>query len=357
MRVADKQSFEQVNANIGKNRQTMSELQNQAATQKRVTKPSDDPLAASRVLSHRVDLQGNQQFTKSLGYARSFLEYTDQSLSEITDTLVRAKELAIRQASDGSSGEETRRAVATEIDQLYNQLVQVGNRKLGDRFIFGGYRTQSAPFTMQGEYHGDEGEMLIHVDKDAFLAMNTPGSRVFMGSGFTAHGPKFVTPEQAMTIEELDKSKEEGKSPDGRPVEIRGPASLKKEGEDPDPVLLQAGRTTDDGVNLFRILRDLSTAMKTNDKAGIQDSLDLIDQGVSQVVLTRAQVGSRSTTLDNYTQSKEKEKVEDKIAISSLEDADIYSTVSDINKTESTLQATLQTSGKLIQKSLLDFIR
>ena len=75
------------------------------------------------------------------------------------------------------------------------------------------------------------------------------------------------------------------------------------------------------------------------------------------MVLTRAQVGARSTTLDNLTQTKEKEKVEDQIMISSLEDADIYSTVSDINKTESTLQATLQTSGKLIQKSLMDFIR
>ena len=197
MRIADKMAYEQVNGNVSKNRQHMSELQNQAATQKRVTKPSDDPLAASRVLAHRVDLQGNQQFTKSLGYARSFLEYTDQSLAEITESLVRAKELAIRQASDGSAGESSRRVVATEMEQLYNGLVQVGNRKLGDRFIFGGFRTQSAPFDVKGNYSGDEGEMLIHVDKEAFLAMNTPGSRVFLGSGFTAHGPKFVTPEQA----------------------------------------------------------------------------------------------------------------------------------------------------------------
>lgn len=372
MRIADKMAFEQVKGNISKNRQTMSELQNQAATQKRVTKPSDDPLAASRVLAHRVDLQGNQQFSKSLGYARSFLEYTDQSLSEITDALVRAKELAIRESNDASSGPESRRVVATEVNQLYDSLVQIGNRKLGDRFIFGGYRTQSAPFDVQGDYHGDEGEMLIHVDKDAFLAMNTPGSRVFLGTGFTKDGPKFVSPEQPMTIEEFDKQKEEqqprgaspgqssGVTPNGQPVELRGPAALnpnKEQGES-NSVLLQTGTTTaDGGVNLFRVLRDFETALKTNDKAGVQESMDAIDQAISQVVLSRAQVGARSTTLDNYVQAKEKEKVEDKIAISNLEDADIYSTVSDINKTESTLQATLQTSGKLIQKSLLDFIR
>ena len=73
MRIADKMQFDQVKGNLQKNRAQMSELQNQAATQKRVTKPSDDPLAASRVLSNRIDLQGNKQFLKNLNYAKSFL--------------------------------------------------------------------------------------------------------------------------------------------------------------------------------------------------------------------------------------------------------------------------------------------
>src|SRR4051812_29270454 len=138
MRIADKMAYEQVNANIGKNRSSMADLQAQASTQKRVTKPSDDPLAAARSLGHKVDLSNNKQFSKSLSYARAFLEYTDQSLGDLTDALVRAKELAIQQANDASAGPQTRKAVATEINQLYRQMVQVGNRKLGDRFIFGG---------------------------------------------------------------------------------------------------------------------------------------------------------------------------------------------------------------------------
>src|SRR5690554_6937308 len=100
MRIADKMQFDQVNGNISKNRSQMAELQNQAATQKRVTKPSDDPLAASRVLSNRVDLSGNKQYSKNLNYARSFLEFTDQSLGEATEYLMRIKELALSQSSD-----------------------------------------------------------------------------------------------------------------------------------------------------------------------------------------------------------------------------------------------------------------
>ena len=146
MRIADKMAYEQVNGNVAKNRTQMAELQNQAATQKRVTKPSDDPLAAARVLTSRVDLQGNKQYTKSLAYARSFLEYTDQAMGDLTEVMVRAKELAISQSNDASSSEHTRRVTATEVEQLYNQVVQIGNRKLGDRFIFAGYKTLNAPF-------------------------------------------------------------------------------------------------------------------------------------------------------------------------------------------------------------------
>src|ERR1700733_10654287 len=137
MRIADKMNFEQVKGNLGKNRSELADLQNQAATQKRVTKPSDDPLAATRVLATRSDIASNQQFLKSVTQAKSFLEYSDQSLGELSEVLIRAKELALSQANDAAAGKDTRTVTAAEIDQLFNQSVQVGNRKLGDRFLFG----------------------------------------------------------------------------------------------------------------------------------------------------------------------------------------------------------------------------
>lgn len=348
MRIADKMAFEQVHQNVAKNRSQMSDLQNQAATQKRVTKPSDDPLAASRVLSNRIDLQSNQQFTKNLTYARSFLEYTDQSLGDLSELIMRAKELAISQASDGGANEHSRRTVATEMEQLHNQLISIGNRKLGDRFIFSGFQTQTAPFDANGNYSGDRGEMNIHIDKETYLPMNVPGGRIFLGMGIDKNGVVLRGEGQPKTIEELE-NRRQGRAdpPENVHPQMRGPASA---GPQEDPQQAK-------GINLFHVLKDLETSLRTNDKDGIQDSLDSLDQALEQVILTRAQVGSRSMTLDQLNQTIEKAKVENQVAISSLEDADIFSTVSDINKTESTLQATLQTSGKLIQRSLLDFLR
>jgi flagellar hook-associated protein 3 FlgL len=370
MRIADKMQFEQVKQNVGKNRSQMQDLQNQAATQKRVTKPSDDPLAASRVLGNRIDLQSNQQFTKSLGYAKSFLEITDQALNDVSEVVMRAKELAINQANDASGNEETRRVVATEIEQLHNSLISIGNRKLGDRFIFGGYKTTSAPFDVKGKYIGDLGEMNIHMEKETFMPMNIPGSRVFLGIGVNAEGMVKQAPPQARSIDEFEQQQLKAQ---GQPAPqtqsqqpaMRGPASLHANkllteqlinpdaGHQAEPI----DESMPTGTNLFHVMKDLEVSLRTNDKAGVQDSLDRLDDALSQVVLTRAQVGSRGMRLDNLIQTTEKTKVENQAAISTLEDADVFSTVSDINKTESTLQATLATSGKLIEKSLIDFLR
>lgn len=351
MRIADKMLFEQVKSNVGKNRRTMADLQNQAATQKRVTKPSDDPLAASRVLGERVDLSGKKQFTKSLNYAKSFLEFTDQSLGELSESLMRVKELAINQANDASAGPETRRVAAEEINQLYDQVIQIGNRKLGERFIFGGFKTTDSPFDSSGKYSGDQGEIKIHIDKDAFLSMNLPGNLVFHGEGFGKDGASVVHSEQAKTIEEFKEQRAMEVATEE--PELRGPASVAHRVGSEKLSEKNEGENT---VNIFNVLEGLEISLRANDKAGVQDSLEEIDKALSQVVLARAQVGSRSTVLENYAQTLEKAKVDNQISISQLEDADIFSTVSDINKTESTLQATLQTSGKLVQKSLLDFL-
>lgn len=358
MRVADSMAYDQIKGNISKNRSTMSELQNQAASQKRVTKPSDDPVSASRVLSSRIDFQGNKQFIKNLNYAKSFLETTDQALADVSENLMRLKELAVNQANDASSNEESRRVVATEVSQIFNQIVSIGNRKLGDRFLFGGFKTQSKPFDENGKYNGDQGEMMVHIDKATFLPMNAPGSRIFLGEGLSSNGFVALSQEQSTTIEEFREQQNQqlkSQKPSTSPPQsaemtlLRGPASAdgsQKEAEN----LAQ-------GSNLFDVVKQFEIALNTNDREGVQDSLDLLDEALSQVILARSQVGSRATAVSSLVTSLERAKVDNQVTISEYEDADVFSTVSDINKTETTLQATLQTSAKLAQPSLLNFLR
>lgn len=360
MRIADKNITGQATRNIQKNRSEMSDLSNQAATQKRITKPSDDPLASTRVLAARTDERGYKQFINNIAQAKSFLEYSEQALGELNEALVRAKELAIAQSTDGGASDETRRITAEEVGQLFAQTTQIANRKIGDRYIFGGFQTMKQPFDKEGNYSGDEGDIKIQIHKDAYVGINMPGSKVFLGKGVEGDGTIRTSSDTPRTVQELNDYRKEQKQieedqqeEDYNHLQTRGLAS---EGtiqrlSPRDPV------TDTKGLNVFKTLKGLEISLKTNDKAGVQESLDLLDQAISQVVLARAEMGSRVSSLNATTESLQKAVVDNKGLASQLEDADVFQLVSDINKTESSLKATMETSSKMVEKSLLDFLR
>lgn len=360
MRIADKVQYNQVQKNISKNRTEMSELQNQAATQRRINKPSDDPLATTRVLASRTEEKTNAQFTKNINQAKSFLEFTDQSLNEMTELLVRAKELAISQSNDASANPQSRLMTAKEIEQIYNQSVQIANRKLGERYIFSGFKTQTKPFDITGEYSGDDGDLKVQTQKDQYLAVNIPGSKVFMGKGFEIDGyvrPGQISPTSVEDLEGVRQQEQDSlklyEEDQESKIMLRAPASVGNPNKlgDKDP------SNGDSGVNVFQVLKGLEISLKTNDKFGIQSAMDLLDQTISQVVLGRSDVGSRVMAINGSMDTLQKAIVDNKLVASQLEDADVFKLVSDINKTDSALKATLDTSGKMIQPSLLDFLR
>lgn len=362
MRVTDKMGYDQVTRNLQKNRSEMVDLQNQAATQKKVNKPSDDPIAASRVLASRTEERGSTQFLKNINVAKSFLEFSDQSLSELSEVMMRLKELAIQQSNDAGASLETRRVAAEEVLQTFNQAVQIGNRKLGERYIFGGHKTTSAPFTIAGDYKGDDGDLKLHINKDSFLAMNIPGDKVFLGRGLGADGmirPKAETPKSATELREYQHHENEREILNQQrmndEIQLRAPASNVSRGE--KQVQTVSPETDAGGVNVLEAIKNFEISLRVNDKVQIQNSIDTIDQAISQIIQGRAQVGARIQVLNHATDSLQKAVVESKATASQHEDADLLQVVSDISKTDSTLKATLETSGRVVQPSLLDFLK
>lgn len=348
MRVADKMNHTQVISNLNKNRADLSTYQNQAALQKRITKPSDDPLGAARILESRTEMAGFAQFEKNIVSTKGFIEFSEQSLGEMGELLIRAKELAIQQASDGASGPETRKMAAMEMRQIFEQMVNIGNRKFGDRYLFGGYKTLQTPFDMQGNYYGDDAEIEVPIDKDAKMVMNIPGSKVFLGRKINDPiGP----------TREIDPSLGEDETPATPPesIEMRGPASANAMIE--DPTVNNQGSWGPRSVNLFSTIRALEIGLRTNDKGTVQNSLDFLDDSLNQLNLARAELGSRISVLNTGLETIQKLQVDAKILESNIEDVDMYDLVNKLNRTQNQLEASLATSGKMIQNSLLDFLK
>ena len=359
MRVTDKMSQGQVLNNIQKNRSELSGLQNQAATMKRVTKPSDDPVASSKILTNRTENKNLEQYDKNIFFAKNFLETSESTLAQLGEAVVRAKELAVQAASDTNGG-LPREMLSTEIGQIYNSIVEISNRRLGERFLFAGQKTLTQPFSREGEYAGDDNEIRVESQKGNFVALNLTGDRIFLGRGVGKDGTIKPSAETPTDVEQLQQQKLneadrqfQNEQLEENKLETRGPASVgrvQRLGEK-DPV------TGGEGVNIFNLINGLEVAMKANDKYGIQDALEPLDQALNQINMARAEIGGRVNQLTTSSEGVQKSIIDNKTVNSQLEDADLFQVMTDLNRSDAALKGSLETSHKILSMSLLDFLR
>jgi flagellar hook-associated protein 3 FlgL len=127
MRISDNQNYGTLRENIFRSKERMDNLQSEASTMKKLNTPSDDPVGAAKVLEVRTEKMNNDQYQTNAKMAESFLTNSEQALTELSDLIVRAKEIAISQSSGASANSDTRLGVAEEVTQLYNQAVAAGS--------------------------------------------------------------------------------------------------------------------------------------------------------------------------------------------------------------------------------------
>jgi flagellar hook-associated protein 3 FlgL len=329
MRVTDNSTYGVVRDSIQRSRERMENLQGQSATLKKLNTPSDDPVGSAKVLEVRTEKVNNDQFLVNGKMTETFLSNSDQALGELADLVVRAKEIAINQSSGASSNEDTRLGVSEEVTQLFQQAVSTANRRIGDRFLFGGYKTDKAPVSAEGRYVGDDGQMMVEVGKDVFISMNVPGLEAF---NTNARRGADTSPQSY-----------EGKSKSGV---NRSPAV---DGKTPD--------VGPENVNVFDEIQNLRIGLLTGDLDAIRNTLERLDQIHAKITATRAKIGSRLQGLQNTSQAIERHNLVNAQLTTHLEDADMAQVVSDLAKEETVFRSALGTSHKLIQPTLLDFLK
>jgi flagellar hook-associated protein 3 FlgL len=142
MRVADSTTFGSLMFHLQRARARQAETQLQLATLKRITAPSDDPVGFGRIVDYKALLATAAQREKALSLASSQLDETDSALSAATDSVMgRVKELAVSM-TNVTNGSAERKAAAEELKGLVGQLLEIANRKIGDRALFTGSTTR-----------------------------------------------------------------------------------------------------------------------------------------------------------------------------------------------------------------------
>lgn len=315
-------------------------MQLKGSTLKKATRPSDDPVGNVESLAISSRTSDNEQYLKNADYAVLQLSVTEKSLEEITDLLVKAKEIAIAQASDFYD-ENNRKAVANEVIQLRNMAMSIANKRVGQKYVFGGFKSLTRPFDQDGKYQGDTGHATLEVSKDFFIPTNLHGAEIFYSGGNTS----FKQPNPIEDVKGNENNLEDGE-PNLIQGSLRAPASNDK---------TEDGFSNDD--NIFAHLDGLIVGLENDDATAIQGLLEKFDADVDRVVTLRTKIGSIVNSIDRSRNILETDNVNSAARKSKLVDADIAELFSDISRQQNVLQTSYKASQAMISQSLLDFLR
>lgn len=129
------------------NRQTNRVLnyQDQLSSLKEVSRPSDDPLAVSKILDLKDNLSHNKQYLTTIEDSIDWTNVQDDALGKATGSMQRIRTL-IQSAANDSMNDQDRQAVKSEILGEIESVIDSLNTNFGGRYVFGGQNTTEQPF-------------------------------------------------------------------------------------------------------------------------------------------------------------------------------------------------------------------
>jgi flagellar hook-associated protein 3 FlgL len=159
MRVSLRNQYSNFLFNLQNTQSQLMELNMQASSQKRINKPSDDPVGTARVLNYRSSLSAIEQYRSNIDTAKGWLNLADETMLQSSAILTKLKGLA-EQGATGTMTASDREATAFEVRQLFSQLVNLGNTRYEGKSIFGGQKFQQNAFEEALMVYDENGESI-----------------------------------------------------------------------------------------------------------------------------------------------------------------------------------------------------
>jgi flagellar hook-associated protein 3 FlgL len=185
MRIGTHSTFARVLYGIRRNYADLLRAQQQLTTGLRILRPSDDPAGAARSIQLERGLSEVGRFQRAAAAGRDGVEAAASTLLDGSTLLSEARELVL-QGMNGTLSPDDRRALAEEVELIRSQLLELANRELSGRYLFGGIESKSPPFeeiTVGGRtlvvYRGSDQSGSVLAGEGVEIELAPPGSELF----------------------------------------------------------------------------------------------------------------------------------------------------------------------------------
>ena len=268
-------------------------IQEQLSSGKQINRPSDSPTGTVSSMQLRGESRANQQYSRNADDGIGWLSTLDSTLTSASTLVNRARDLTVQGLSSGSNTGQSNEALAAEIDQIKSSLVGYANTKYLDRPVFGGTTTGDVAYDPGGAYVGDNGQTTRTVGANSKIRVDARGPEAF-GTGDT---------------------------------------------------------------QLFTVLQNISDSIRSGDTDALNDNLTKLDAASDLMKNTLSDVGARYNRVTQMKQSAQDRILTVASQLSDVEDVDLPKAIMEMQLQQTSYQAALAASAKVIQPSLIDFLR
>ncbi|MCB2340743.1 flagellar hook-associated protein FlgL [Clostridium estertheticum] len=338
MRVTNKMLSNNFLRDMRTNLTNLSKIQSQMDTGKEITKASDDPLKTSRIMQMYSEIDANKQYNSNIKNTTNWLDTTDAALSQVGNVCGRIEEL-LGKAGDAGYGIDQKQAIKDEINQKIQEVSQILNTSFDGKYIFGGTRGTTKP-TETKSIDGVNGS-------NSQLVYSEIG-----GGELVLPNPLDPTATDNSTVQYNQiNSKLLVEVSQGVTMDYNITASQ----------IINYGTGADAGKNLMGLLGDITKHLDSTDandiKALNNADLDGIQKAMTNVLKLRSEVGAKQNRMESAQTRNEDQNFNMTEILSSTEDIDITEKTMEYATMQTVYMASLQTSAKVLQPSLLDYLR
>jgi len=280
----------------------LNEAIDKVTTGRKITSLSDDPFRLALMLDSRAELADIEQYERNLEMGEAWLNSTEESLRKVQDRLADLQVTALAMLND-TYNKQDRELAAIGVEEVLNDIIQVTNSDVNERYIYGGTRTNVEPFVLMDNagnivdvseatrvaYRGDNQPFKIQTQNNDTLTVGNDGSEIF--------------------------------------------------------------------GDMFNTVLKLRDALKNNDLDAVREQLNPIKAHQEHISAENSVVGFRITRLEFRQSVLEGTNITTKQKLANLEEVDMTQAISDLSIKELMYQASLSASAKVINmKGLMDYI-
>ena len=303
MRVTNTMMAQNLLLNIENTQTGMVNLQNQLSTGYKLNQPSDDPVATANVMQLQSTISTVGQWQQNASSALDLMKTTSSSLDNVISMVQQVQSLAVQGSSDTLTSSD-RSALASQIDQIIGQLQSVANTQSGDRYIYSGTNSSQPPYQSGQAWAGNSDAVNFQVGNNLSIDTSVNGNQVFNTTNTGGEG-------------------------------------------------LLSGSSTGTGG----ILEDLSTALKTDNTAGISATINTLQDNVDSLTAINADLGARINRLTSVQSQLTTSNTNLQQNVSDLRDTDMAQAITNFTQMQNTFNAALQVGAKIIEPSLVNYIQ